>query len=151
LEIAPNATPYRLTISASFPRPALPADNPLTEEGVELGRRLFFDPRLSVNNAQSCASCHQPALAFCESNAVSSGADGKSGTRNAMPLFNLAWKSAFFWDGRAASLREQVLQPIQNPIEMHENLSNVVAKLLTAGSKDTRFPLTPALSPSDGE
>src|SRR6185436_14696226 len=97
--IASNATPYRLTISKFFPQPALPLDNPLTEEGVELGRRLFFDPRLSINNRQSCASCHQPGRAFSESRAVSLGAEGTAGTRNAMPLVNLAWKSAFFWDG----------------------------------------------------
>src|SRR6185436_4301342 len=60
---------------------------------------------------------------------TSPGAENQTGTRNTMPLFNLAWKKAFFWDGRAASLREQVLMPIQNPIEMHETLSNVVAKL----------------------
>ena len=127
--IAPNATPYALTISRFFPRPALPLDNPLTEEGVALGRRLFLDPQLSVNNSQSCAACHQPATAFTDSKAVSVGAEGQVGTRSAMPLFNLAWKSAFFWDGRAPTLREQVLMPIQNPIEMHETLTNVVAKL----------------------
>jgi cytochrome c peroxidase len=127
--VAADATNYRLTFSAFFPRPALPLDNPLTEEGVALGRRLFSDKRLSINGTQSCASCHQPGQAFTDGKSVSTGAEGKSGTRNAMALFNLAWKSSFFWDGRAASIREQVLQPIQNPIEMHESLTNVVAKL----------------------
>src|ERR1051325_4123173 len=134
--IAPNATPYPLTISRLFPQPALPLDNPLTEEGVVLGRKLFSDPRLSVNNAQSCASCHQQGAAFSEAKPVSTGAEGHQGTRNAMALFNLAWKSSFFWDGRAATLREQVLQPIQNPKEMHESLSNVVAKLTDHGYSD---------------
>ena len=130
LEMAPEATPYRFSISRFFPRPALPIDNPLTEEGVHLGSLLFFDPRLSVNNSQSCASCHQSEAVFTDrGRAVSRGAEGHLGTRNSMPLFNLAWKSSFFWDGRAASLREQVLQPIQNPIEMHETLENVVTKL----------------------
>ena len=130
LEIAPNATPYRLTLSSFFPRPSLPLDNPLTEEGVELGRLLFNDKRLSVNNSQSCASCHDLTAAGADkSRAFSLGAEGKTGTRNAMPLFNLAWKSAFFWDGRAATLRDQVLMPIQNPIEMHETLTNVISKL----------------------
>ena len=130
--MAPDAHPYRLTISAFFPRPALPRDNPLTEEGVALGRRLFNEPRLSANDSQSCASCHEPAKAFTDGRAVSLGAEGKSGTRSAMPLLNLAWKASFFWDGRAPSLREQVLQPIQNPIEMHESLPHVVAKLAGA-------------------
>ncbi len=129
VEMAADATPYRFTISAFFPRPALPADNPLTEEGVALGRRLFFEPRLSINNSQSCSSCHNPSAAFADRSNVSSGAEGRHGSRNAMSLFNLAWKSSFFWDGRAASLREQVLQPIQNPIEMHETLTNIAAKL----------------------
>jgi cytochrome c peroxidase len=128
--MASNATPYRFTFSAVFPQPALPLDNPLTEEGVELGRRLFFDPRLSINENQSCASCHDLKAAGADKGrAFSIGAEGKTGSRNAMPLFNLAWKNSFFWDGRAASVREQVLQPIQNPIEMHETLSNIVAKL----------------------
>jgi cytochrome c peroxidase len=129
VEIAPNAKPYPLSFAAFFPRPALPMDNPLSEEGVELGRQLFFDRQLSVNNSQSCASCHRPTSAFTDSQAVSTGAEGQAGTRNAMTLFNLAWKSTFFWDGRAATLREQVLQPIQNPVEMHETLLNVAAKL----------------------
>jgi cytochrome c peroxidase len=128
--IASNATPYRLVISSLFPRPSLPLDNPLTEEGVELGRLLFKDKRLSANNSQSCQSCHSPAAAGADpGRAFSLGAESKPGSRNAMPFFNLAWKNAFFWDGRAASLREQVLQPIQNPIEMHESLTNVVSKL----------------------
>ena len=133
LLIAPTATPYRLTISAVFPRPELPQDNPLTEQGVELGRLLFHDRRLSLNNSQSCASCHELSSAGADpGRAVSVGAEGKSGTRNAMPLFNLAWKSSFFWDGRAATLREQVLQPIQNPVEMHESLTNIVTRLQKA-------------------
>jgi len=128
--MAANATPYRLTLSSLFPRPGLPLDNPLTEEGVALGRALFNENRLSINNSQSCASCHDLGRAGVDQRgALSAGAEGQSGTRNAMPLFNLAWKNSFFWDGRAATLREQVLQPIQNPTEMHETLTNVVAKL----------------------
>ncbi len=132
--VGPEATPYRLTVSSLFPRPALPLDNPLTAEGVELGRMLFNDRRLSVNNSQSCASCHDLGAAGADpGRAVSLGVEGKVGTRNAMPLFNLAWRNAFFWDGRAATLREQVLQPIENPIEMHETLTNVVSKLAATG------------------
>ncbi len=138
VEMAAGATPYRFTMSAFFSQPELPADNPLTEEGVELGRRLFFEPLLSVNNSQSCASCHLPASAFSEQKRVSTGAEGQNGSRNAMALLNLAWKSSFFWDGRAASLRNQVVQPIQNPLEMHEALSNVVKKL--AGSQRKEGP-----------
>ena len=130
IEIAPGATPYRLTISAFAPQPDLPRDNPLTGEGVELGSKLFFDRRLSAGNRQSCAACHHPRAAFSDPRRFSRGVDGDIGTRNAMPLLNLAWKNSFFWDGRAATLREQVLQPIQNPIEMHESLGNAVAKIM---------------------
>ncbi len=133
LLVASNATPFGLTFSALFPRPALPLDNPLTEEGVHLGRLLFVDPRLSRNNAQSCATCHQPGAGFVDPDrAFSLGAEKQSGSRNVMPLFNLAWKSSFFWDGRTPTLRQQVLLPIQNPVEMHESLDHVVAKLRLA-------------------
>ena len=139
--IAATATPYRFTFPASFPQPLLPLDNPLTEEGVALGRALFFEPRLSRSNVQSCASCHDLRAAGSQpGQRFSVGVDGILGSRNAMPLFNLAWKSSFFWDGRASSLRAQVLEPIQNPIEMHETLTNVVAKLQSKpsapGAKD---------------
>jgi cytochrome c peroxidase len=127
--IAPNAAPYRFSFSKFFPQPNLPCDNPLTGEGVALGGKLFFDRRLSSNDRLSCAACHRPNDAFSDPRRFSRGVDGEIGTRNAMPLENLAWKNSFFWDGRAQTLREQVLQPIQNPIEMHESLANVVAKI----------------------
>jgi cytochrome c peroxidase len=136
IEIAPNATPYRFTFSAFFPQPNLPRDNPLTVEDVELGSKLFFDRRLSADNSESCATCHNPRRAFSQPQRVSRGVDGDLGTRNAMSLENLAWKDSFFWDGRAASVRAQVLQPIQNPIEMHESLTNLVAKI----SADKNYP-----------
>jgi cytochrome c peroxidase len=129
--LASNATPYHLTISKFFPRPDLPRDNPLTGEGVSLGGALFFDRRLSADNTQSCAACHHPREGFAEHRLFSRGIGGEIGTRHAMPLENLAWKKEFFWDGRASSLREQVLQPIQNPIEMHESLDYLVKKLGT--------------------
>lgn len=127
-------TLYQFQMSATFPVPDLPRDNPLTVERVELGKKLFFDKRVSINNQQSCADCHAPDKAFTDRRRLSRGAEGKSGTRNAMPLFNLAWKSTFFWDGRANSLRQQILQPIQNPLEMHQNLTNLVSKLAATNS-----------------
>ena len=132
---ARDAHPFRLVIPATFPRPALPLDNPLTEEGVSLGRRLFSEPMLSGNTSQSCASCHVHDKAFTDGSAVSVGAFGSAGTRNAMPLFNLAWKGAFFWDGRARTLREQVLQPITNPAEMAATLPVVIARLEQAPAR----------------
>jgi cytochrome c peroxidase len=129
-------TPYEFKMSATFPVPELPRDNPLTAERVTLGKALFFEKRLSINNAQSCADCHLPDKAFSDGRRMARGAEGEFGTRNAMPLFNLAWKKDFFWDGRAKSLREQVLQPIQNPIEMHETLTNLCDKLRATDKTD---------------
>lgn len=116
------------TFSSAFPMPQLPGDNPLTKEGIARGEKLFHDKRLSINNSQACADCHDARHGFSDPRTFSIGAEGKAGTRQAMPLFNLAWKQSFFWDGRAPTLREQVLQPIQNPIEMHETLESVEKK-----------------------
>lgn len=132
-----GATPFRLPVSERLPKVKWPVDNPLTIEGVELGRRLFRDPRLSQNNAQSCASCHDRSKAFTDGRISSVGASGQRGRRNAMPLVNLAWAREFFWDGRAKSLREQVLLPIQDAHEMNETLDRAVAKL----EADHDYPL----------
>jgi len=123
--IAPEATLYRFTFPSDFPRPSLPEDNPLTEEGVELGRRLFHDRGLSGNGSQSCATCHERRDAFSDRRKFSIGAFGDVGKRQSMPLFNLAWKSAFFWDGRTPTLRAQTLEPMKNPVEMHSDLAEV--------------------------
>src|SRR5262249_52450845 len=88
---------YRFRISDKFPVPDLPRDNPLLVERVELGQQLFHEPLMSRNGDLSCASCHDPRHAFADPRRYSRGVDGQAGARNAMPLFNLAWKSAFFW------------------------------------------------------
>jgi cytochrome c peroxidase len=125
----PGTHPFKSAITQRFPQVKFPPDNPLTREGVALGRRLFKDTRLSVNHTQSCASCHDQTRAFADPRRFSLGAEGQIGSRNAMPLFNLAWSQAFFWDGRAPTLRQQVLMPIQDHQEMNETLDNVVTKL----------------------
>ncbi|MGL4400169.1 MAG: MbnP family protein [Luteolibacter sp.] len=124
-----GTTPYHLEIPARFPQVELPADNPLSVEGVALGGRLFHENRLSMNNSVSCASCHQQATGFSDTRRFSIGAGGHAGKRRSMPLANLAWHQEFFWDGRAPSLREQVLMPIADAHEMNETPENVVAKL----------------------
>jgi cytochrome c peroxidase len=113
-------------ITERFPQVKLP---PMSEAGIDLGRRLFHDARLSINGTQSCASCHDQKLAFGDARRFSIGAESQVGKRNAMPLFNLAWGAGFFWDGRAATLREQVLVPIQDHAEMNDTLPSVIAKL----------------------
>jgi cytochrome c peroxidase len=144
-------TPYRFEISPVFPVPDLPRDNPLIEERVALGRALFHEPRLSRDNSISCASCHDERAAFSDQRRFSTGVEGRVGTRHAMPLFNLAWKSSFFWDGRAPTLRAQALLPIQDHAEMDETLERVVAKLTSVSASDAAFPLTLTLSPRERE
>ncbi len=111
--------------------PVIPLDNPQTQEGVVLGKKLFFDPILSANNTQACANCHNPTNAFTDSRQFSEGIDGISGDRNSMPLFNLAWNydDRFFWDGRESGLENQAFEPITNPIEMHTTWPEVAEKL----------------------
>ena len=122
--------PYAWSVGTHMPSVALPADNLPTVDGVALGQRLFHDKRLSRDGSVSCASCHDPARAFADpGKAVSTGVGGRQGTRNAMPLFNLAWAPALLWDGRAPTLRQQVVGPIEHPHEMAETLPRVVAKL----------------------
>lgn len=125
-----NPTPYTNTIPRNFPAPTYVANNnPLTEEGIKLGRMLFYDPILSGDSTLACAGCHKQEDAFTDTRVFSIGIDGIEGTRQSMPLFNLMYSSAFFWDGRAATLADQALQPIENPIEMHESWANNIAKL----------------------
>lgn len=126
----PAPTPLVISQKPFFPPAVTSADNPLTLEGVELGRHLFYETKLSGDNTQSCASCHNQELAFTDNGLrYSVGITGAIGTRNSMPLFNLMWSNRFFWDGRAATLRAQVLLPIEDPTEMHESLENAVFKL----------------------
>ena len=128
-------TPQPLIIPSLFEdniiAPVIPINNPQTVEGVALGKKLFFDPLLSANNTQSCADCHSPQNAFTDASRFSDGIDGNFGNRNSMPLFNLAWNynEKFFWDGRVFSLEHQALEPVTNPIEMHNTWEEVVNRL----------------------
>jgi cytochrome c peroxidase len=122
-------TPYSLIKPTHFPNMVIPDDNPLTKEGVELGRFLFYEKRLSGDNTMSCATCHMPQNGFSDANQFSVGIDGIAGTRQSMALVNLGWENFFFWDGRASSLEEQILEPVPNPIEMHQSWKDAVSKL----------------------
>ncbi|WP_366941098.1 cytochrome c peroxidase [uncultured Algibacter sp.] len=129
------ATPSPLNIPKLFEdnilAPIIPTDNPLTIEGIALGKKLFFDPILSSNNTQACADCHNPENAFTDSNKFSEGVEGVLGNRNSMPLFNLAWNydEKFFWDGNTFSLEHQAFVPVSDPIEMNSNWTEVEQKL----------------------
>lgn len=121
-----TTTPYDFTIPEGFPQPIFPDDNRLTVEGVKLGRHLFYEKGLSRDGTQACGSCHLQQRAFTDVTGTSTGITGAQGTRKAMALFNLAWQDFFFWDGRAATLEEQALLPIVNPIEMDNTLKGAV-------------------------
>ncbi len=134
-EEAYMATPLALEIPQLFQDRILPPvtspTNPQSVEGVALGRKLFFDPILSADGTQACASCHNPQNAFSDERRFSVGIDGSIGTRNSMPLHNLAWNynQKFFWDGRAITIEEQIFGPVTNPIEMKNTWPNAVASL----------------------
>lgn len=130
---------YGFVVPAGFPQPELPADNPLTEAGVALGRSLFFDTRLSGNGRQACADCHAPERAFSDGVALSVGAEGAVGTRNAMPLFNLAWAPAQGWDGARARVREQAIAAMTNPVEMNADAAQVAERLNEDAELRRRF------------
>jgi len=124
-------TPYILDIPSHFPVMQIPEDNPMTVEGVALGRRLFYEKQLSGDNTISCAACHSPSNAFSDPNQYSEGIDGILGTRNSMALINVGWNDFFFWDGRAKTLEEQILIPVEDPIEMHDNWASVMSTIST--------------------
>lgn len=117
----------------------IPKDNPMTEAKVELGKQLYFDKRLSKDNTISCASCHDPKKGWSNDAAVATGIARQKGGRSSPTIINAAYHRFQFWDGRAASLEEQALGPIQNPIEMGETLENVVKKLNAIEGYKTQF------------
>ena len=124
-------TPLYFQIPKGWPKPHYDfSKNPLTEEGFQLGRQLFYDPILSKDSTISCASCHLQATGFTHvDHSLSHGIDGKIGTRNSMTMMNLAWSKTFMWDGGVNHLDVQAINPITSPLEMDETLANVVIKL----------------------
>lgn len=124
---------------AGLPPVVHPKDNPTTPEKVLLGKQLYFDKRLSGDDSVSCATCHDPAKGFSNGEAVASGVGGLKGGRNSPTVLNSAYQKFQFWDGRAATLEEQALGPIQNPIEMKMTLDDVVGKLNKIEGYRTQF------------
>ncbi|HID24603.1 MAG TPA: cytochrome-c peroxidase, partial [Planctomycetaceae bacterium] len=101
----------------------------MTRAKVELGRQLYFDKRLSRDNTISCATCHDPEMGWTEDEPVSTGIKGQKGTRNSPTVLNRIFGKTQFWDGRAESLEEQALGPIENPVEMGFKLDELVQRL----------------------
>jgi cytochrome c peroxidase len=122
LSLAIAAEPdYQWNLPKGFPKPYVPADNPMSAAKVELGRYLFYDARMSVNGKQSCASCHKQELAFTDGRAVGLGATGESHSRGAMSLVNVAWSAALTWSNpEMRSLEKQALVPMfgEHPVEL---------------------------------
>lgn len=107
----------------------VPAENPITKEKVELGRHLYFDKRLSAAGDVSCATCHDPARGFTDQLPVSTGHAGQKGGRSAPTVINSTYSYLQFWDGRAKTLEEQALGPIQNPIEMGNTVEGMITNV----------------------
>jgi cytochrome c peroxidase len=132
----PTGKPVQIKAPLGLPPVPIPADNPPTEEAITLGRRLYYDPGLSVDRTISCASCHAPQFAFSDRRPVSEGVGKKTGTRHAPTVINSAYFTTQFWDGRAPSLEEQSKGPMTNPVEMAHTLDGVVKRL----QADPKYP-----------
>lgn len=124
-------TPLAFTVPQGWPTPYYNySNNPLSKEGFELGRKLFYDTRLSKDNTIACGSCHQQFSAFAQiDHPVSHGINDLLGHRNSPALFNLNWHTSFFWDGGVNHIENQPIAPIENPVEMAEKMGDVVSKL----------------------
>jgi len=131
MSLIPKGIPIKISYPAYWPKPVYDFDkNPLTEEGVALGRKLFYDPILSKDNTISCSSCHLSYTAFTHvDHALSHGIGDSIGKRNSAALMNLAWNRSFMWDGAVHHLDVQALAPISDPREMGNSLKNVIDSL----------------------
>ncbi|WP_228713841.1 cytochrome-c peroxidase [Arundinibacter roseus] len=136
----PPAEPL-FEVPANFPAPTYDlSKNPITQEGFELGRALFYDPILSRDRTISCGECHSQSSGFTHhGHDVSHGIDDRKGTRNSMPVQNMAWESEFFWDGGVGDLDFVSIAPIENPVEMDEKTGNVLEKLRKSKSYPGKF------------
>jgi cytochrome c peroxidase len=125
--------------AGGMPPVPVPDDNPMTPEKIELGKLLYFDTRLSADGTISCATCHDPKMGWAEHRPTSEGIKGQLGPVNAPPVINAAYAPAQFWDGRAATLEEQALGPIENPKEMGHTLPECVKQLNEIPAYKERF------------
>ena len=134
--------PFELTVPLGLEPIAavIPASNPMTKGKVELGRQLYFDPRVSKNGTVSCATCHDPARGWTDNVKTSIGIEGQIGARNAPTVLNTAYGRTMFWDGRAPSLEGQAQGPIQNKIEMgDQSYREIIERLRTVPGYKEQF------------
>lgn len=137
--VLPIGKPVQIKAPLGLPPVPIPPDNPPTAETIALGRRLYYDPILSVDNTVSCATCHSPQFGFADPRPVSEGVGKQKGTRNSPPVTNSAYFKVEFWDGRAPSLEKQAEGPVQNPVEMANTLAAVEQKLNADPSYEAEF------------
>jgi cytochrome c peroxidase len=135
--------PEKLAVPRNFPEAADDADNPLSKEGIELGRLLFYDTRLSGNNQLSCASCHRQDIAFSDAAGLSNiGISGNILPRHSPALINLAWAAnGLFWDGGSTNLESQAFGPLTSADEMGQNLAELEFELKQVPEYQKRFKL----------
>jgi cytochrome c peroxidase len=131
----------QFNIPKKWPKPLYDfKKNPLTQEGFELGRKLFYDPILSRDKTISCASCHLQYTGFTHvDHALSHGIEGRKGTRNSPVLINLAWNKFFHWDGGVNNIEVQGINPIEHPAEMDNSLKEVIKSLNTSETYPSLF------------
>jgi len=129
LSLMPIGKPVQIKAPLGLPPVPIPPDNPPTAETIALGRHLYYDPILSLDNTVSCASCHDPQFGFSDPKPFSEGVGKKTGNRHSPPVLNSAYFQVQFWDGRAPSLEAQAEGPVQNPVEMAHTLSGVEQRL----------------------
>ncbi len=137
--VRPVGAPVAITAPLGLPPVPMPADNPPTAATIALGRRLYYDTRLSVDNTVACASCHDPRHGFADPRPVSEGVQNKTGNRNSPTVLNAAYYDLQFWDGRAPSLEKQAEGPVQNPVEMAHTLKGVEERLSADPAYQTEF------------
>lgn len=135
----PLGTPLEIKAPLGLPPVPVPSDNPPTAATVALGKRLYYDPVLSVDRTVSCATCHDPRDAFADGKRVAVGVAGKTGTRNSPSVVDGAYYTAQFWDGRAPDLEQQAAGPVQNPVEMAHTLPGVAQRLNADPSYRAQF------------
>jgi len=128
-QTVPQGTPFEVKVPLGLPPVPIPEDNPMTVEKIELGKMLYFDKRVSADGTISCATCHDPKMAWAEHLPTSKGIHGKVGERNAPTVINAAYATSQDWDGRAKTLEEQAVGPVANPIEMGHTIEGMVQTL----------------------
>lgn len=139
LSVRPLGIPVTIQPPLGLPPVPVPADNPPTAEAIALGRRLYYERRLSSDNTLACGGCHSPYIRFADGLRFAGGVGGKEGTRNTPTTLNAAYYLTQFWDGRAANLEQQAGMPIANPIEMNLPHDVVVTKLRADQSYQEEF------------